>query len=1051
MNLPILAHHNPALGSGRRASPLGHGRASVKPIRRARIQKRECFLGRVWLPLLISTALTAPVFTRGQNLHPRLNEIVTSSITGPPDEYEADLSNCPVPDCEQWYLDLGPSVYDGDYPDWVEIHNPLAVTVDLEGYGLSDDTTQPFKWVFPRVTIGAGGYLMVFASGKNKVDRYIHTNFELNRSGEQVILTAPSGVRCDEVVTGGIPIDFSMGRRLDSPSEWVPFDRPTPGAENDTEPFLGFTGTLSLSPEAGLYPEAISVTITSSAPESTIRFTRDGSEPVSNSELYAGAISVGQTTVLRARAFHQGHLATPILTESFLIGESSSLPVVSLSTNPDHLWDPDLGIYTPGRNAREADRVANYWQDWERPIHVEFFEPNGGRGFSLDAGVRIFGWGSRSNPQKSLSILFRDRYGAGELDYPLIPGLPVQRFTAFVLRAGGSDATSRGTFFRDPFASALLGQRNLDTQAFRPAIVFINGSYFGIQNIREKMNEDYLATHHGVDPQNVDIISRYWRRTDPVIIEGDAQAYLELEDFLQTNDLSTTASYEHLRRVLDLENFLDYTAAQIWFANYDWPGNNNKVWRNRGPDSPWRVLMYDLDYTCSFNPNQNTASHNTLAHATQPNGTDWPNPSWTTLLIRRLLEVPAIQERFINRLADLMNADFLPETTEAQLDATKALFDPEMPRHLARWAGTGNVIASPSAWRGNIETVRTFLRDRTSNVRSHVQTFFGLTRARPLRLGLVPQDGGRVKINSLLVGASSWSGTYFPGVPISLDALPVAGFRFAGWEGVPASVDPLDPRITLDPADTEAVAARFEPDPDSVNAVVIHEISYHVPAGNDPGDWVELHNSYPLPVDVSGWVMKDSEEGHAFSIPEATVMASGGFLVLCEDASAFSGRFPAATNFLGDLNFALGNGGDQVRLFNARKELVDEVTYEDTAPWPTEADGHGPTLELIRPGSERVAASSWRASNSNSGSPGAPNGRPLSEALAPTLAAALTQGDLSFRFHAEPARTYLIQTSADLHQWTDWRLLIGDGVESRVEVDPPETVARRFYRLTLLR
>jgi len=197
--------------------------------------------------------------------------------------------------------------------------------------------------------------------------------------------------------------------------------------------------------------------------------------------------------------------------------------------------------------------------------------------------------------------------------------------------------------------------------------------------------------------------------------------------------------------------------------------------------------------------------------------------------------------------------------------------------------------------------------------------------------------------------------------------------------------------------------------------------------------------------------MKDSQEGHAFSIPEATVMPPGGFLVLCEDASAFSDRFPAVTSFLVNFNFALGNGGDRVRLFNARKELVDEVAYEDTAPWPTEADGQGPTLELITPGSEHMTASNWRASNSNSGSPGAPNGRPLSGALAPTLGAALNQGDLSFRFHAEPARTHSIQTSADLHQWTDWRLLIGDGVERRVEVDPPETVARRFYRVTLLR
>ena len=128
---------------------------------------RRCVL------LVIATGVASMVFARGQALHPRLNEIVTANITGPPDEYEADTSNCPVPDCDQWFLDLGPSVYDGDYPDWIELHNPLGVPMDLAGYGLSDDPTQPFKWVFPSVTIEPGGYLMVFASGQEQ-GRAVH-------------------------------------------------------------------------------------------------------------------------------------------------------------------------------------------------------------------------------------------------------------------------------------------------------------------------------------------------------------------------------------------------------------------------------------------------------------------------------------------------------------------------------------------------------------------------------------------------------------------------------------------------------------------------------------------------------------------------------------------------------------------------------------------------------------------------------------------------------------------------------------------------------------
>lgn len=1002
----------------------------------------------IWI-LMVIGVLASSVLTQGQDVHPRINEVVTASITGPPDEYEADEANCPVADCEQWYLDLGPSVYDGDYPDWIEIHNRLTVAVELAGYGLSDDPTQPFKWVFPSVTLQAGRYLIVFASGKNKGEQFIHTNFELSRAGETIVLTAPDGTLCDSVLAGEIPIDCSMGRRLDAPSEWAWFDSPTPGRANDTEVFAGFKGSVVMSQGAGFFSGPVSVAITSSAPAGEIRFTRDGSDPNPSSELYSGPLNVQQTTVLRARAFHQGNAVTPIATGTYLVGVTSGFPVVSLSTNPDHLWDPDLGIYTPGRNANESQRIANYWQEWERPVHIELFEPGASRGFSMDAGIQIFGWGSRANPQKSLSIMFRDRYGSESVDYPLFPGMPITRFTSFVLRAGGSDAVSQGTFFRDPFASGLVPQRNLDVQAFRPAIVFINGAYFGIQNIREKMNEDYLESHHGVDPENVDIISRYWRRTYPVIVEGDGQALLELEEFLQTSNLSTPESYRHLREELDLENFLDYFAAQVWFANYDWPGNNSKVWRSREPGTPWRAMLYDLDYTFSFEANQNTPSHNTLAHATRPNGTDWPNPSWTTLLPRKLLNVPEFRKRFINRLADMMNAEFLPATTEARLDSMKALFAPEMPQHIARWAGTGNVIPSISAWQGNIETVRTFLKNRTPNVRSHLRAQFGLAAERELELTIAPSGGGRLKLNSLLIQETSWKGMYFPGVPVQLDALPAPGFRFSGWEGVPASVDALNGRITFDPAEARPVA-RFEPDTGAVNRLVIHEINYHAPASNDPGDWVELHNAYELPVDVSGWVLRDSEEGHAFVIPEGNVMEPGAFLVLCADRAAFSVKFPQVTNALGDLNFNLGNSGERVRLFNTRKELMDEVEYGDASPWPPQADGEGRTLELTRPGIDNAAASNWRASISNFGSPGAPNGPALSEAQAPSLIAALNAGELSIRLVPEPARTYLIQHSTDLREWTDWRLLVGDGVE-RSAARLPSSRTVEFFRVKVLR
>ena len=179
-------------------------------------------------------------------------------------------------------------------------------------------------------------------------------------------------------------------------------------------------------------------------------------------------------------------------------------------------------------------------------------------------------------------------------------------------------------------------------------------------------------------------------------------------------------------------------------------------------------------------------------------------------------------------------------------------------------------------------------------------------------------------------------------------------------------------------------------------------------------------------------------------------MAPGDFLVLCADVSAFETRFPNVANVLGNLNFSLGNGGDRVRLFNSRKELVDEVLYDDSAPWPVQADGGGPTLELVRAGSDNAVSASWRASAWISGSPGAPNGPALSEAQPPTLAARLSESEVSLILNAEAARTYWIQTSTDLIQWIDWRLLVGDGME-RTIASPRESTTGLFYRVKVSR
>lgn len=815
--------------------------------------------------------------------------------------------------------------------------------------------------------------MFVFASGKDKYETYLHSNFKIDRLGEPIILTDNNGVTCDEFPAAEIPVDMSMGRYPDGDTNIVIFVKPTPNSNNNSTVFPGYTDEVNFSHSGGFYSGGISLSLSSNNQAAEIRYTDDGSEPTSSSNLYSSPLQITQTKVVRARTFKDGIISSIITTQTFFINESVTMPVVSLSTNPANLWDEDLGIYVPGRNANEAGRVANYWNDWERPVHVEFYEEDGIRGFSIDAGIQIFGWGARQNAQKSFSIMMRDKYGFPELNYHLFPASPINKFTSFLLRAGGNDWNK--LLFRDAFAQSLVAGHNLDLQDFRPAIVLINGDYWGIYDIGEKLNEDYLESHWGIDKENVDIISRYWRRDYPVVVEGDDFAFLEMENFLRVNDMSVAANYEYARSLIDIDNLLDYLAAHIYFANYDWPGNNNKNWREKVPDAKWRWFMYDMDWTFGFD-NNSSYSFNTLDHATNPFGTGWPNPAFTTLIFRKLFENREFQNDFINRMADFMNTNFKEDVAQYKLNEMENLFRPEMPAHIKRWAPEGG-IPSMNSWENEIAKVKEFIEKRQTFIRQHLSDEFDLGGSDKINLNVNLTGACRIKVNTIIVDSFPWEGTYFNDVPIKISVLPNPGFRFARWSGVDPSQQ-NESSLTIILRDELNLTAIFEADTESLNTIVINEVNYHSPAEFDPGDWIEIYNGYNVSVDIGGWKFKDLNPGNVFNIPQSVFVKPNKYLVICNDTASFKLKFPGVKNFIGNINFSLSNGGEHIQLLDDQNEIVDSLTYDDVDPWPSQPDGTGPTLALTNPGSDNSLPENWQPSIVDFGTPGNPNDQPLS-------------------------------------------------------------------------
>ena len=782
----------------------------------------------------------------------------------------------------------------------------------------------------------------------------LHTNFKLNSDGEYLIFSNSEGNEIDKIFTGSIPLNISEGRFPDGENEWVYFNEPTPGFKNSTGHYVNIEDPPIFSVPGGFYPAKISLELSKNNPSTVINFTLDGSVPDSNSSVYTTPLSINSTTVVRAKIYGQNSIPSEIITNTYFINENISLPIISLSTNPENLWDNDFGIYVLGDSA-ESDYPflgANFWQDWEKPVHIECYEPTGDLGFSINAGVQITGSWSRGHAQKSLAIYARSIYGNGSIDYKIFPELSLDKFEAIVLRNSGNDWDY--SLMRDALMSNIGSEINIDAQAYRPAVLFINGDYWGIHNVREKINEHFIASHHNVYPDSINILEG-----NSTIVQGDNSDYLALVNFLETNDLSNFANYKYVEQKIDINNFMDYSLCEIYFDNTDWPGNNIKYWRSTSEDAKWKWILFDSDF--GFGLYNHSYQDNTLEFATEANGPGWPNPPWATLLLRKLLENDAFKTKFINRFADLSNSLLKSDNVKNKINNILNQITPEMQRHKTRWGQSYN------SWLNEVNFLSTYADNRITYMRSFFVNKFSLDGITDITVN-TDSSKGCIKVNSLILNKFPWSGSYFSGVPITVSAIPLNGYKFSRWQGYP-----LKERVINDfPQNISNVTAIFEPDTGNNISIVINEINYNSSSNFNSEDWIEFYNNTDSYVDLSGWIFKDEDDAHSFIIPDGTILTDDGYLVLCRDSVLFTNIHPDCHNFIGNLDFGFNGNGELLRLYHNNLSLVDSVRYDDESPWVTEPDGNGPTLSLINPDLDNSDPLNWKASF-QTGTPGKVN------------------------------------------------------------------------------
>jgi hypothetical protein len=834
--------------------------------------------------------------------------------------------------------------------------NILAMQVHNTSITSSDLSLIPFltfgMYQLPENPRGVPEILTIQAS-------YLHTNFKITSQGEDIILSDNTGQIMDRIFTGPMLADVSRGRQPDGSENWFYFLEPTPGTANITPAYtiIDTLPPVQFSLPAGFYSNDINISLSINAENTEIRYTTDGSDPDTTSMLYESPLILAQTTVVRAKAFQQGMLPSKITTHTYFINCSHPLPVISLSTTPANFWDNEYGIYVLGDNAEPEmpHYGANYWQDWERPIHVEFFEPDGQLAFHLDAGTKIFGGWTRMNPQKSLAIYARNQYGYDKIEYPIFPDKPIGEFESIILRNSGNDWNY--TMLRDAFMTGLVKEIDLDIQAYRPAIVYLNGEYWGIHNVREKINEHFLAANRHVSSDNIDLLEN-----DGIPIEGDAEYYNSMIHFLETNDISRSENYEQIKTFMNVDNFINYQVAQIYFDNWDWPGNNLKYWRPRTQSGKWRWILYDTDFGFNLYKDQDSQA-NTLEFATATDGPEHPNPPWSTFIFRTLLENTQFRNEYINRSCDFLNTIFLPARVLQILNLYKTAIEPEIGDHLTRWEG------SIDFWNSEIQKLETFATQRPSHLRNHIRDKWDLGNPASLTIHISPVDAGKVKINSIIPQQYPFNGIYFRNVPLQISAIPAYGYEFSQWTG---DFSNSDANMELSLTQNMNITANFEPADDYTAPVVINEINYHSSDSYDPGDWIEIYNNSSTPVDISEWIFKDENDSIGFTFPTNKMIEIGDYLVICNNCIAFSTCFPQVENFIGNFEFGLNNGGELLILHDKGGNVIDSLHYDDQSTWPTEPDGNGPTLELKSPNLDNSLGENWSASNFH-GTPGAVN------------------------------------------------------------------------------
>jgi hypothetical protein len=771
--------------------------------------------------------------------------------------------------------------------------------------------------------------------GKSYYSRELHSNFKLAREGETVYLWDDKGNLINQLEYKYLNSDNTYGR-YPSGTDNLEFFKKGTAAKTNESGFKGILPTPELSIQQGFYNEQVSVSINCEDKSAKIFYTLNGDDPDKESMIWNGTpLQIKTSTAIRARAFRDEYIESQIMNESIFIKDSTTFDVISFFTDPDNLYDKDNGLF----------QEKNLYEDIIIPCHFQLWGKDKLFKYESPCGAKLHGQVSKRFSQKPLRIYAKAKFNATEFNYPFFGDEGLKKYERLLLRNGGTDWTK--TIYRDGFASILSQQiPSLDAMGFSPAVMFLNGKFYGIQNIRERIDETYISLKYNIPERSINLLED-WEK----LMYGSSAKFMMMRDSIMKMDMSESNAYSFLDRNIDLNNLMDYVIFESFLANIDWPWKNLKFWQSDSLDGKWRWILNDLDYICGVGSFTDFSMFILLNDSTQ-RFNDWFN---------RVLENETFRNNILNRNADLVNTVFLPDNTLKLADSMFALFAPEIPRQHAKYD------SSAKEWDKWATALKDFLKGRPKLYMKHWVKRFNLTDTSSVYLNVNPPDAGKIQISTITPQAYPWHGVYFQDVPVTINAIPNKGYSFKDWSVSKYAGD----NITIYLPSSLDLTANFLKNSDKDTILVINEIMYKNHNSFDSDDWFELYNKGNTTLDMEKWIFKDNDDAHIFEFPSA-VIKPDEYLVVCRDTVKFKEKYPEVVNIVGNFDFGLGEK-DIVRIFEPNSFLHDSVSYTNSNPWPSNADGTGSSIELMFPNIDNNIGTNWKSSVILYGTPGAVN------------------------------------------------------------------------------